>query len=180
MRRSAPWILVAIAAIVATLVLAPLFRGGSHVAGPAGLAGQRAPLIALRDDQGRVVSLAQYRSKVVLMNLWATWCPPCREELPDLQRLYAADASRGLVVIGVDQGESPERARAFAQSLGLHFPIWIDAEQSFGRAYDALGFPTTVVIDSTGKIVRGYDGALTFDQMRAAVAPLLPRLHSGT
>ncbi len=95
MRRSAPWILVAIAAIVATLVLAPLFRGGSHVAGPAGLAGQRAPLIALRDDQGRVVSLAQYRSKVVLMNLWATWCPPCREELPDLQRLYAADASLG-------------------------------------------------------------------------------------
>lgn len=169
-----PWILGAIVAAIAVAVLLPLFDpGAQRVAGPAGLIGRRAPVIPLQDDLGRAVSLDRYRSDVVLVNLWATWCPPCREELPDLQRLYAQDARRGLIVIGVDQGESAERARAFAASLGLRFPIWIDADQSYGRAYDALGFPTTVIIARNGTIVRGFDGALTFQQMRDAVAPLL-------
>lgn len=174
MRSWAPWILAAIVVGIAITVLIPLFDTGAvHKAGPAGLAGEHAPVIALHDDAGNPASLAAYRNRVVLMNLWATWCPPCREELPDLQRLYAADASRGLVVIGVDQGESAARASAFANALGLRFPIWIDSEESYGRAYDALGFPTTVVIDRHGTIVRGFDGALTLDQMRAAVDPLL-------
>lgn len=152
----------------------PLFLGGApRAAGPAGHVGQRAPVIALQDDGGHAVSLDRYRHDVVLMNLWATWCPPCREELPDLQRLYAQNKDRGLVVIGVDEGESAARAHAFAQALGLRFPIWIDAEQSYGRAYDALGFPTTVVVGRDGTIVSGFDGALTYDQMRAAVVPLL-------
>ena len=164
--------LVVVAAIVAAAVLVPLFSTSSRVAGPAGLPGTRAPVIALRDDAGRAVSLDNVHG-VVLMNLWATWCPPCREELPDLQRLYAQDARRGLVVVGVDEGESPDRARAFAQSLGLRFPIWIDSDQAYGRAYGALGFPTTVVIAKNGRIASGFDGALTFAQMRAAVEPLL-------
>lgn len=168
-----PWLFAAIVIAIAAAIVEPFFASGSRAAGPAGLAGERAPIIALRDDDGAAVSLSRYRNKVVLMNLWATWCPPCREELPDLQRLYAAEAHRGLVVIGVDQGEAPQRARAFADALGLRFPIWIDAEQAYGRAYDALGFPTTVIIDRTGTIVRGVDGALTYEQMRADVDPLL-------
>jgi peroxiredoxin len=155
-------------------VIVPLFRAsGVRGTGPAALAGRQAPVIALRDDRGAPVSLAAYRGRVVLMNLWASWCPPCREELPDLQRLYAANARSGLVVVGVDQGESPQRAREFAGALGIRFPIWIDADQSYGRAYDALGFPTTVIIARNGTIVRGVDGALTYAQMRADVAPLL-------
>lgn len=152
-----------------------MFFTTSHESGPAGLAGQQAPVLALTDVRGDPVSIAQYRGRVVVMNLWATWCPPCREELPDLQRLYAADARRGLVVIGVDQGESAARASAFAASLGVRFPIWIDAQQAYGRAYDALGFPTTVIVGRDGTIARGFDGALTYAQMRAAVTPLLAR-----
>lgn len=150
-----------------------LFSASAPHSGPTALVGARAPLVALDDDRGYAVSLAQYGRKVVLMNLWATWCPPCREELPDLQRLYAQDARRGLVVIGVDEGEAPERVRAFAAALGLHFPIWIDSQQAYGRAYDALGFPTTVVIDASGRIVRAFDGPLTPQQMRSAVDPFL-------
>lgn len=154
-------------------MLVQLFGGGAPRSGPAALVGTRAPIVDLRDDRGASVSLAQYANKVVLMNLWATWCPPCREELPDLQRLYASDARRGLAVVGVDEGESAARAGAFAAALGLRFSIWIDAQQAYGRAYDALGFPTTVVIDRSGKIVRAFDGALTPQQMRAAVDPYL-------
>lgn len=108
-----------------------------------------------------------------MMNLWATWCPPCRAEMPDLQRLATRYAGAGLSIVGVNQGESPERARAFADSLRIGFPIWIDADQRYGRAYGALGLPTTVVLDRRGVVVRGFDGALTFEQMRSAVDPMV-------
>jgi thiol-disulfide isomerase/thioredoxin len=107
------------------------------------------------------------------MNLWASWCPPCRAEMPDLQRLAQAHDAAQIAIVGVNEGESPERARAFAQSLGIGFPIWIDSGQRYGRAYAALGLPTTVVLDRRGIVARGFDGALTFAQMNAAIAPLL-------
>ena len=73
------------------------------------------------------------------MNLWASWCPPCRAEMPDLQRLQTAYARDGIAIVGVNEGESPQRARAFADSLGIRFPIWIDVGQQYGRTYAALG-----------------------------------------
>ncbi len=107
------------------------------------------------------------------MNLWATWCPPCREEMPDLQRLAARERASGLVVVGVDQGESAQRARDFARALDVRYPIWIDSGQLYGRAYAALGLPTTIIVNRRGVIVRGFDGPLTYQQMQAAVGPLL-------
>jgi thiol-disulfide isomerase/thioredoxin len=136
------------------------------------LSGTTAPVFDLRDDRGAPATLAQYRGKIVVMNLWASWCPPCRAEMPDLERLAKTHPSK-LVIVGVNEGESPERAQTFAKSLGITFPIWIDGEQRYGRVYGALGMPTTVIVGSSGTIVRGFDGALTFDQMQAAVTPLL-------
>jgi thiol-disulfide isomerase/thioredoxin len=108
-----------------------------------------------------------------VMNLWASWCPPCRAEMPDLQRLSQAYASRGVVVVGVDEGESPERAGAFAGSLGIRFPIWIDGQQQYGRVFSALGMPTTAILDRNGVIAQAFDGQLTYDEMQKAVAGLL-------
>ena len=161
-------------AISAAIIVVPMF--GSHPAsttGPAGLNGQTAPVFALRDDRGQSVSLAQYRGQVVVMNLWASWCPPCRAEMPDLQRLSQAYSGRGLAIVGVNEGESPERARAFADALHIAFPIWIDDQQQYGRVYAALGLPTTVIVGRDGKVVRGFDGALAYPQMRAAVSNLV-------
>jgi thiol-disulfide isomerase/thioredoxin len=163
-----------VALIVAIAVLKPFFVPQvKTVSGPAGLVGQSAPVFALRDDLGSPVSLAQYRGKIVVMNLWASWCPPCRAEMPDLQRLAAANANRGVAIVGVNEGESPQRARAFAASLGIRFPIWIDDGQRYGRIYAALGLPTTVVVDRNGVVAKGFDGALTYDQMRAALAAVV-------
>jgi thiol-disulfide isomerase/thioredoxin len=168
------WLVAIGVAIVAAVILVPLFRSGtSRPSGPAGLAGEAAPVFALRDDRGQSASLTQYRGKIVVMNLWASWCPPCRAEMPDLERLAKAFAGRGVVVVGVNQGESPQRAAEFAGSLGITFPIWIDDSQQYGRVYAALGLPTTVVIGRDGNVVRGFDGALTLDQMRSAVQPLV-------
>ena len=128
----------------------------------------------MRDASGTETSLARYRGRVVVMNLWASWCPPCRAEMPDLQRLAESYPPSQLAVIGVNQGESPERARAFAAALGIRFPIWIDDGQRYGRIYAAQGLPTTIVIGRDGIVAKGFDGPLTFDQMRAAVAGLVP------
>lgn len=174
MSRSIVWVVAAVVIAVAFFVLEPFFVSpGSRPGGPEGLVGQTAPVFSLRDDRGATVSLDRYRGRIVLMNLWASWCPPCRAEMPDLQRLAIRYAGTRLAIVGVNEGESPQRARAFADSLGIRFPVWIDGSQRYGRTYAALGLPTTVVLDGRGIVVRGFDGALTFAQMQNAVAPLV-------
>lgn len=166
---------IALLGLVAlALIFAPYFVSHPEKTnGPAGLAGQAAPVFALYDDRGLPVSLDRFRGRIVVMNLWASWCPPCRAEMPDLQRLSDLYAARGMAIVGVNEGESPQRARSFAESLQIHFPIWIDAGERYGRLYGALGLPTTVILDRRGIVVHGFDGPLTFDEMRSTVAPLL-------
>lgn len=163
---------VVFAGVVAAIaIVAPFFTPASNrPAGPAGFAGEPAPVFPLHDDAGAPVSLASYRGRIVVMNLWGTWCPPCRAEMPELQRLADAYGSRGVFVVGVNQGESADRARAFAQALRIRYPIWLDDRQQYGRAFTALGLPTTVVVGRDGVVIRGYDGALTYEQLRGAVA----------
>lgn len=168
------WLFAIAAAAVVAIVLIPLFRSGNtNPAGPAGFAGQPAPVFALNDAAGAPASLSNYRGNVVVLNLWASWCPPCRAEMPDLSRLSHMYGKDGVVVIGVNQGESPQRASSFARSLRIEYPIWIDEEQRYGRVFTALGLPTTVFIDRRGVVAKGVDGALTFDQMRDEVATLV-------
>ena len=172
--RTAVWVLTAVAIVAVLWILVPLFGSRpSNLQGPAGMAGQTAPVFALQDDRGRPVSLAQYRGRVVVMNLWASWCPPCRAEMPDLQRLSQTFAGRGLAIVGVNEGESADRARAFARALHIAFPIWIDDQQRYGRIYGALGLPTTVVVGRDGKVVRGFDGPLAYPQMVSAVSDVV-------
>lgn len=174
MKPSIRWLLILAIATILIIVLAQYFRTNpNNAAGPASLVGQRAPIFTLHDDRGATVSLAKYRGKIVLLNLWASWCPPCRAEMPDLARLQREFASRGLVVVGVNQGESAQTARTFARALGVTFPIWIDDQQQYGRIFAAFGLPTTIILNRNGRVVRGVDGALTLNEMRAAVAPLL-------
>ena len=168
------WLLIVAATAIALLIFVPLFRAqGPSVSGPAGMVGQSAPVFVLRDDRGAGASLAQFRGKIVVMNLWASWCPPCRAEMPDLQTVAREYAKDGVVVVGVNQGESASRAAAFARSLDIAFPIWTDDAQEYGRGYAALGLPTTVVIDRRGVVERGFDGPLTIEQMRSAIGQIV-------
>jgi peroxiredoxin len=147
------------------------FDGGG--AGPRGLAGAPAVSFAVPALNGPADSLAAYRGKIVVMNLWTTWCPPCKAEMPDLQRFYTAYKNQGVVVLGIDQGESASVVRAFTRTYGVTFPVLLDNDQQYGRAYAAVGLPTTVVVDRSGRIAAGIDGLLTLAQMRAAIAPAL-------
>ncbi len=175
MPRYLLWSIGAVALGIAFFLLEPFFVSSTaRSGGPASLIGETAPVFPLLDDRGAPVSLDRYRGRVVLMNLWASWCPPCRAEMPDLQRLAHAYGPAGIAIVGVNEGESPQRAAAFANSLGIRFPIWIDTAQRYGRIYAALGLPTSVILDRRGIVVRAFDGALTFAQMESAVRPLVP------
>jgi peroxiredoxin len=164
--------------VVAAVVLAVYFRGNNAApSGPAALAGQQAPSFTVPQLDGGSSDLAALRGHVLVVNLWATWCPPCRAEMPDLQRLYETYKNRNVVVLGVDQGESATRVAAFAKSLGIHYPILLDQNQQYGRVYAALGLPTTVIVDPNGVVARAFDGPLSHAQMVDAIAPLLGK-HS--
>jgi thiol-disulfide isomerase/thioredoxin len=146
---------------------------GGTGGGPAMLAGAPAASYPVKTLAGASDSLANYRGHVVLVNLWASWCAPCRSETPALQQLYQRDRGKGLVVLGIDQGESSNAAAAFAKEMNLSYPILVDEDQQYGRAYAAVGLPTSLIVDPAGRIVRGIDGELTLAQMQAAVEPLL-------
>lgn len=175
MKDRANWLYWIAGAIIVAVVLWQAFRpsGSSQGSGPAALQGQKAASFSVPALNGATSGLDAYRGKVVVMNLWASWCPPCRAEMPDLQHLYQSFGSRDVVVLGVDQGESGQRVAAFAQSLGIHYPILLDQQQQYGRVYAALGLPTTIVVNAQGVVVRGFDGPLSYRQMVAAVTPLL-------
>jgi cytochrome c biogenesis protein CcmG/thiol:disulfide interchange protein DsbE len=176
--RNALILLLAVAGFIAVIGIFGSYLGQNpgvlrSISGPAVLAGTPAVSYPVPRLDGTTDSLDRYRGKVVLINLWATWCAPCRDETPDLERLYNEQRVRGLVVLGIDQGESAAKAGAFANEFGLHYPVLLDQEQLYGRAYRSIGLPTSIIVDRRGRIVRGIDGAMTLAQMREAVAPVL-------
>ena len=141
--------------------------------GPAMLAGAPAVSYAIPRVGGGSDSLAAHRGSIVVMNFWATWCPPCKEEMPALEQLYRADRKRGLVVLGIDQGESAATAGAFAKAHGVTFPILVDADQQYASSYVSVGLPTTVIVGRDGHVVRGIDGAQTLQHFHALIGTLL-------
>jgi peroxiredoxin len=167
-------------AIVFGILLSGCYAGGgpkrtieAGSGGPGSLAGAPAVSYDVKRLDGRTDGLSRYRGSVVVMNLWATWCPPCREEMPALQQFYRENKAKGVVVLGVDQGESAEAAGAFTRENGVTFPILLDADQQYGRSYAAVGLPTTVIVGRNGHVMRGIDGQLSLAQMREAVGPAL-------
>ncbi len=172
------WVVVGVV-IVAVLAVSFYFNAGGGPSrpdvalGPSSLAGAPAASFNVVRADGSPDSLARYRGKVVLVNLWASWCPPCREEMPALEKLYRAHEAQGFVVLGIDQGESARVAAAYAHARGVTFPILIDDQQQYGRAYAANGLPTSVLVDPSGHIVKGVDGELSLDAMEALVTPAL-------
>jgi peroxiredoxin len=161
--------IILVALYTSNAFFGPGSAGQRAAGGPGLLVGAPAQSFPVRRLDGAVDSLDSYRGHVVLVNLWASWCTPCRSETPALQQLYRENRERGLVVLGIDQGESATAAGAFAREHALDYPILLDEEQRYGRAYAALGLPTTLVVGKDGHIVRGVDGEMTLAQMRDAV-----------
>jgi cytochrome c biogenesis protein CcmG/thiol:disulfide interchange protein DsbE len=132
-----------------------------------------APDFDLTTLDGRAVKLSDYRGQVVLLNTWATWCPPCRAEMPQLEAYYREHQDQGFVVLAVNSEESPEAVAAFLKSQDFTFPVVLDPEGVVMGRYEVRALPTSFFIDRKG-VVRGvWTGQLTPAQLQKIVDPLL-------
>jgi thiol-disulfide isomerase/thioredoxin len=143
---------------------------------PARVLGQelKAPQFELRDVNGRTVRLNNYRGKVILINFWATWCPPCRAEMPELVRLQREYARQGLQIIGITYPpERKTRVRRFARSLKVNYPIILGTRQIKARFSLDETLPLTVVMDRDGKVNDMISGILLREEFDEKIKPLL-------
>jgi peroxiredoxin len=118
-----------------------------------------APDFTLRSVAGANLRLQEQRGQVVLVNFWATWCGPCRQEMPHLNRIYDKYRASGFVLLGVNIDDDPRAAADLAAKLGLRFPVLLDTDKKVSRAYDMSAMPATLLIDRDGRvrhIHRGY------------------------
>ena len=140
----------------------------------------RAPQIVLKDVNGRTVRLSAYRGKVVLINFWATWCPPCRAEMPELVRLQREHAAQGLRIIGITYPpERKARVQRFARSLKVNYPIVLGTRQIKARFSSEETLPLTVVIDRDGKVKEIISGILLREEFDEKIKPLLMNNREG-
>ena len=118
-----------------------------------------APDFTLRTVGGPNMRLQEQRGSVVMINFWATWCGPCRQEMPHLNRLYEKYRASGFVLLGVNVDDDARNATEVAAKLGLKFPVLLDTDKKISRLYDLATMPSTVLIDRDGKVRymhRGY------------------------
>jgi thiol-disulfide isomerase/thioredoxin len=135
--------------------------------------GGATPALVLKDVDGREHRLADYRGKVVLVNFWATWCEPCRAEMPSLDRLQQRSAGR-VVVLAVAYGEGEARVGEFLAKVPVGFPVLLDRDLAIAKAWKARVLPTTFVIDPGGRIRYRAIGEL--DWSAPAIASIVRKL----
>jgi thiol-disulfide isomerase/thioredoxin len=135
---------------------------------------QQAPPLTLKDIHGRQFRLSDYKGKVVLLNFWATWCPPCRTEVPDLIKMQTQYRDRGLRIIGITQPpEKFSEVRRFMRKLGVNYRVVLGTKTSKVLFTSSDTLPMTVVIDREGAVRDAVEGILYSDEFDQRVKPLL-------
>ena len=123
-----------------------------------GLTGQPAPDFALKSSTGENLRLSEYRGDVVMINFWATWCGPCRQEMPLLDELYTRYERVGFNLLGVNIDDDSNRAMNMIRELGVNFPVLFDARKEVSKLYDVDAMPVTVLVDREGRVRYVHQG----------------------
>jgi len=140
---------------LAVAVLAAAAAGANAAVTPS----TSAPDFTLPSLDGPNLRLQEQRGRVVMINFWASWCGPCRVEMPHLARLYEKYRGSGFTVLAVNIDESPQKAASLASQLGMRFPVLLDTDKKVSRLYDLSTMPSTVLVDRDGRVRyvhRGY------------------------
>ncbi len=124
----------------------------------ADMTGREAPDFALKSSTGENLRLSEYRGDVVMVNFWATWCGPCRQEMPLLEELFSRYERVGFTLLGVNIDDDPRRAMAMAQELGVTFPVVFDNTKEVSKLYDVNAMPVTVLVDKEGRVRHVHHG----------------------
>jgi peroxiredoxin len=137
--------------------------------------GDKALNFTLPDLEGNPVSLGDFQGQPVIINFWATWCPPCRIEMPELQTVYETYQDQGLVILALNQDETADIAKAyFVDEMGLTFTPLLDDNSAISTAYGNFGLPTTFFVDGDGTIAVVHRGPMTTGQIEGYLAEILP------
>lgn len=155
-QRNWSWLWVASMGLIAIGLLIYFFSAPDVAKGDA------APdFTAVDAFSGQDVSLSDYRGQVVMVNFWATWCPPCRAEMPLMQQAYTEYADDGFAILAVNNREQGIAVRSFAEQVGLSFPVLLDEGGTVQNLYGVQGYPMSVFVDAEGIVYEVHTGAVT-------------------
>jgi len=166
----------AAAALLAGLVLlGPASGSAQQTLSP--WQGGPTPALRLKDLEGREHVLEAYRGKVVLVNFWATWCEPCKDEMPSIERLRRSLEGRPFAVLAVNLAEADARVQAFLAKVPLGFPVLMDRDAAVAKSWKARMLPATFIVGADGRMRYSYIGELDWSRepVRRQIAELLPR-----
>ncbi len=132
-----------------------------------------APLLTLADLQGEEVSLSDYRQQILLVNNWAVWCAPCKEEMPILDKYFIEHRDQGFMLIGIEAGDPMDQVASFVKDYGLTFKILLDPNNKAMVAFENDNLPSSYVIDRKGMVVLAWTGPISHAMLEKYVTPLL-------
>jgi peroxiredoxin len=132
-----------------------------------------APELSLNDLNGKKVNIADYRQQIVMINNWATWCPPCKAEMPTLEKYYQAHSDQGFMLFGIEAGDTKKDVSSFVEDYGVTFPILIDPNTTALNAFHNDGLPSSYVIDHKGNVILAWTGPINREMLEKYVTPLL-------
>ena len=132
-----------------------------------------APEIQLHDITGQPVSLADYRGQVVLVNNWATWCPPCRQEMPILDAYFRDHRHQDFAIVAIDAGDPADMVTDFVKRYNMTFPVWIDPSSSALNSFRNNYLPSSYLINGEGQVIMVWSGAVTRASLEQNITPLL-------
>ena len=136
-----------------------------------------APELSLPNLNGETESLSDYRHTVVLVNNWATWCPPCKAEMPTLSAYYNDHKSEGFTIVAIEAGDPADVVAPFVQSYDLEFPVWLDDDGAALKAFGNGNLPNSYVIDRSGMVRYAWTGEINKVMLEKYVTPLLREDH---
>ncbi len=164
--------------LIIVLVFFVRTDGGASAAYYAPEPGNHAPLFTLKDTQGTNVSFSDFKGKVVLINFWATWCGPCKAEMPSLNNLYKALKDKGFAVLAISTDSSEKPVRSFVAERGISFPVLMDKDKTvYSDKYAVFGLPMSFLIDRDGVVVGRVVGEVKWDspEMKNKITGVLNR-----
>ncbi|MGP1444164.1 TlpA family protein disulfide reductase [Treponema sp.] len=122
------------------------------------------PLTSVAKLEGGSMNADAFKGKITLLNFWATWCPPCRAEMPSIERLYAQTKNSAFQIVAVNVGERQAQVASFIEKNKYTFPIYLDESQQLSSIFAARGIPSTYIVDKNGKVIAARIGAMEYDQ----------------
>ncbi len=131
------------------------------------------PELALENIQNGTEALADYQGQVLLVNNWATWCPPCKAEMPSLQKFYEAHSGEGFMIVAINAGDDRAPVEQFVNEYGLTFTVWLDPTGSALNAFRNANLPSSYVVDRTGVVRYAWTGEISYEMLEKYLTPII-------